>query len=155
MKLTAEAKRRGVKILNRIQVTDLIATNGQIAGAVGVGTRTGDVYFFKAKSVVLASGRSERLSRNLTGIDFNRRLPPTLSGDGTSMALRAGLPIINIEFLSGRRLLAAGNYYPNYGDPRNTTQPAGRIIDDAGNVVVPRTRFYSWETLGKKKVDAA
>lgn len=155
VKLTAEVKKRGVKILNRIQVTDLIATNGQITGAVGVGTRTGDIYFFRAKSVVLASGRSERLSRNLTGIDFNRRLPPTLSGDGTSMALRAGLPIINIEFLSGRRLLAAGNYYPNYGDPRNTTQPAGRIIDDAGNVVVPRTKFYDWEKLGKEKADPA
>ena len=155
VKLTAEAKRRGVKIVNRVQATDLITTDGQIAGVVGVGTRTGDIYFITAKSVVLASGRSERLSRNLTGIDFNRRLPPTLSGDGTSMALRAGLPIINIEFLSGRRLLAAGNYYPNYGDPRNTTQPAGRIVDGTGNVIVPRTEFYNWEMLGKEKVDAA
>ncbi len=154
-KLTAEAKRRGVKIINRVQTTDLIADDGRIAGAVGVGTRTGDVYFFTAKSVVVSTGRSNRLSRNLTGIDFNNRLPPTLTGDGTSMLMRLGLPIINIEFLGGKRLIAAGNYYPNYGDPRNTTQPAGRIIDDQGNEIVPRAYFYDWEKLGKEKADPA
>jgi succinate dehydrogenase/fumarate reductase flavoprotein subunit len=153
-KLTAEAKRRGVKIINRVQMTDLTVTDGQVSGAVGVGTRTGDVYFFRTKALVLATGRSNRLSRNLTGIDFNTRLPSTLTGDGTSMATRVGLPIVNIEFLGGRRLNAAGNYYPNYGDPRNTTQPAGRITDQAGNVIVPRTRFYDWEKLGKEKIDA-
>jgi succinate dehydrogenase/fumarate reductase flavoprotein subunit len=152
-KLTAEAKRRGVNIINRVQMTDLIVSDGQISGAVGVGTRTGDIYSFKAKAVVLSSGRSNRLSRNLTGIDFNTRMPSTLTGDGTSMAIRAGLPIINIEFLSGSRLNAAGNYYPNYGDPRNTTQPAGRIIDGRGNVIVPRTHFYDWDNLGKEKAD--
>ena len=154
-KLTAEAKKRGVKIINRVQTTDLIADNGIITGAVGVGTRTGEVHFFTAKAVVLSTGRSNRLSRNLTGIDFNNRLPPTLTGDGTSMLMRLGLPIINIEFLGGKRLIAAGNYYPNYGDPRNTTQPAGRIIDDQGSEIVPRAYFYDWEKLGKEKADPA
>ncbi|MEO0249681.1 MAG: FAD-dependent oxidoreductase, partial [candidate division WOR-3 bacterium] len=89
--LTKEARRRGVTILNRVQMTDLVTNNGQIAGAVGVGTRTGDIYFIKAKAVVMSAGRSNRLSRNQTGFDFNTRLPSPLSGDGTSMALRAGL----------------------------------------------------------------
>jgi len=152
-KLTQEAKRRGVQIINRVQMTDLITTDGQISGAVGVGTRTGDIYFFKAKAVVLSSGRSNRLSRNPSGVDFNTRLPSPLSGDGTSMAVRAGLPIINIEFLSARLLAPCGNYCPNYGDPRNTVQPAARIIDGEGNLVVPRTQFYDWEKLGKGKFD--
>ncbi len=152
-KLTQEAKRRGVQIINRVQMTDLITTDGQISGAVGVGTRTGDIYFFKAKAVVLSSGRSNRLSRNPSGVDFNTRLPSPLSGDGTSMAVRAGLPIINIEFLSARLLAPCGNYCPNYGDPRNTVQPAARIVDGEGNLVVPRTQFYDWEKLGKDKFD--
>ena len=150
--LTKEAKRRGVDIINRVQMTDLIATDGQISGAVGVGTRTGDIYFFRAKAVVLSSGRSNRLSRNPTGFDFNTRMPSPMSGDGTSMAIRAGLPIINIEFLTNILGLGpCGNYNPNYGDPRNTVQPAARITDGEGNVIVPRTQFYNWENLGKEK----
>ncbi len=153
IKLTQEAKRRGVNIIDRVQMTDLITNNGQISGAVGVGTRSGDIYSFKAKAVVLSSGRSNRLSRNPSGFDFNTRLPSPLSGDGTSMAIRAGLPIINIEFLSSRLLAPCGNYCPNYGDPRNTVQPAGRIVDGEGNIIVPRTQFYGWENLGKEKFD--
>ena len=149
--LTREAKRRGVDIINRVQMTDLIITDGQISGAVGVGIRTGDIYFFKARAVVLSTGRSNRLGRNPTGFGFNTRIPSPMSGDGTSMAIRAGLPIINIEFLSGRRMAPCGNYNPNYGDPRNTVQPAGRIIDGNGNLIVSRTRFYDWENLGKEK----
>jgi succinate dehydrogenase/fumarate reductase flavoprotein subunit len=56
-----------------------------------------------------------------------------------------------MEFLSGRILAPCANYSPNYGDPRNTTQPAARIIDGQGNVLVPRTSFYDWENLGKEK----
>ena len=153
--LTREAKRRGVTILNRVQMTDLIIDNGQVAGGVGIGTRTGDIYFIKAKAVVMSNGRSNRLSRNQTGFDFNTRLPSPLSGDGTSMAMRIGLPIINGEFLGSRLLAPCGNYNPNYGDPRNTVQPAARIVDNAGNVIAPRTQFYDWEKLGKEPFDAA
>jgi succinate dehydrogenase/fumarate reductase flavoprotein subunit len=150
--LTKEARKRGVTIVNRVQMTDLITNEGQIAGAVGVNTRTGDIYSFKAKVVVLSSGRSNRLTRNPTGFDFNTRIPSSMSGDGTSMAIRAGLPIINAEFLAGQNIAAAfGNYNPNYGDPRNTVQPAARIIDGEGNVIVPRTQFYDWASLGKEK----
>ena len=69
------------------------------------------------------------------------------------MAIRAGLPIINIEFLSSRLLSPCGNYCPNYGDPRNTVQPAARITGDIGDIIVPRTQFYNWENLGKEKID--
>ena len=150
--LTKEARRRGVTIINRVQMTDLVTVDGQIAGAVGVNTRTADIYLFRAKAVVLSSGRSNRLTRNPTGFDFNTRIPSSMSGDGTSMAVRAGLSIINAEFLAGQNIAAAaGNYNPNYGDPRNTVQPAARIIDGEGNVIVPRTQFYDWDSLGKEK----
>ena len=149
--LTREVKKRGVSIFNRVQMMDLLVTDGQVAGAVGVGTRTGDIHVFRAKAVVLASGRANRLGRNLTGYDFNTRMPGPFSGDGQSMAIRAGLTQINMELLSGRILAPCANYGPNYGDPRNTTQPAARIIDGKGNVLVPRTWFYDWEKLGKEK----
>jgi succinate dehydrogenase/fumarate reductase flavoprotein subunit len=131
---------------------DLLISQGQVAGAVGVHTRSGEIFAFQAKAVVLATGRSNRLSRNLCGFDFNTRMAAPLSGDGTSMAMRAGLPIVSSEFLSNILGLGpCGNYNPNYGDPRNTVQPAARIVDGRGNEVVPRTRFYDWSTLGKEK----
>jgi succinate dehydrogenase/fumarate reductase flavoprotein subunit len=104
--------------------------------------------------LVLCTGRSNRLSRNPSGVDFNTRLPSPLSGDGTSMAIRAGLSVINSEFLGGRLLTPCGYYNPNYGDPRNTVQPAARIMDAVGNVIVPRTEFYDWEKLGQEPFDA-
>jgi succinate dehydrogenase/fumarate reductase flavoprotein subunit len=150
--LTKQVRKRGVKIINRVQMTDLLTTDGQISGAVGVGIRTADIYAFKAKAVVLSSGRSNRLSRNLTGFDFNTRMPSPMTGDGTSMAIRAGLPVVNVEFLSNILGLGpCGNYNPNYGDPRNTVQPAARIIDGQDKVIVPRTQFYDWDNLGKQK----
>jgi succinate dehydrogenase/fumarate reductase flavoprotein subunit len=153
IKLTAEAKRRNVNIINRVQVTDLIKSDGQISGAVGIGTRTADIYLFKAKTVVLCSGgRQTRIHSNPSGVDFNTFSPPTLTGDGTSMAFRVGLPIVSMESLTGKSHLRAGaNYNPNYGDPGNTTQPAARIVDWKGNILVPRTQFYNWENLGKEK----
>ncbi len=150
--LTREAKKRGTKIFNRVQMTDYIIQDGQVSGAVGVHTRTGEVYLFKAKAVVASTGRANRLSRNPSGFDFNLRMPSPMSGDGMSMAIRAGLSIVNNEFLSNILGAAAcGEYYPNYGDPRNTVQPAARIIDGDGTLLVPRTQFYNWEDLGKVK----
>jgi succinate dehydrogenase/fumarate reductase flavoprotein subunit len=151
-RLTAEIKRRGVQIINRVSISDLVKTGGQICGAVGVGTRTADIYFFKAKAVVLSTGGLTRIHRNPTGVDFNTFGPPACTGDGSSMALHIGLPIVNMESLSGKPHLRAGaNYNPNYGDPRNTVQPAARIVDWKGNVLVPRTQFYDWKNLGKEK----
>lgn len=153
-KLTAEAKSREVNIFNRVQMTGLIRTDGQISGAVGIGTRTADIYLFKAKAIVLCAGGLTRIHRNASGLDFNTFIPPTCTGDGSSMAFRAGLPVINKEALGGgtnRSLRVGANYNPNYGEPGNTTQPAARIIDWKGNVIIPRTHFYDWEKLGKVK----
>jgi succinate dehydrogenase/fumarate reductase flavoprotein subunit len=153
--LTREARRRGVKIINRVMMTDLISSpEGHISGALGVGTRDGKIYAFKTKAVVTSTGRVNRISRSHTGVWGNTRLPAYETGDGRAMAFRAGLPIINMEFLSPSSF-AIGNFELNLGAPRNTTQPAGSVVDGDGKVIVPRTYFYDWETLGKEKVDAA
>jgi len=151
--LTKEAKKRGVKIINRVTMVDVLTTpEGRISGALGVGTRDGKIYSFKAKAVVSSTGRVNRLTRSLTGVWGNTRLPAYETGDGRSMAFRAGLPIINMEFLSPSAF-AIGNFELNLGAPRNTTQPAGSIVDGDGKVIVPRTHFYDWDNLGKNRVD--
>jgi len=114
--------------MNRNMMTDLMVSDGQIAGALGVGTRTGDIYFFRTKAVVLSSGRANRLTRNAMGVNFNLNLPPHLSGDGKVMALQAGVDIVNMEFLEPRNF-GKGVNQPSSGFPRNTFQPAGAIVD--------------------------
>ncbi len=153
LKLTREAKKRGVTIINRVMVIELISTNGQVSGALGVGTNDGKIYFFKSKAIVLSTGRVNRLSRTVTGVWGNHRIPVNETGDGRAMALRAGMPIINMEFYSPASF-SIGNFELNLGSPRNTVQPAASIVGPRGETIVPRTYFYDWGKLEKEKVDA-
>jgi succinate dehydrogenase/fumarate reductase flavoprotein subunit len=152
IKLTKEAMRRGVNIVNRVMVVALLITGGQVAGALGAGTNDGRLYSFRAKTVVMSTGRANRLTPNVTGIWGNHRIPANETGDGRAIALRAGVPVINMEFLSSG-YYSIGNYELNLGSPRNTVQPAAAVTDADGKDIVPRTRFYDWSKLGKEKVD--
>jgi succinate dehydrogenase/fumarate reductase flavoprotein subunit len=120
-----------------------------------VSTRSNELYLFRAKAIVLCTGLSNRLTRNLIGVDFDTVLPPSLAGDGKRMALCCGLDIINMEFLPPVSEFVFGVNQMTGGAPRNTFQPAGSVVDAKGKVIVPRTEFYNWENLGKGKVDAA
>ena len=154
VKLTLEAKKRGVNIINRVMMIALLVSNGRISGALGVGTNSGNIYAFRSKTVVMSTGRANRMTPNVTGIWGNHRIPVNETGDGRAMAFRAGVPVINMEFLSSG-YYSIGNYELNLGSPRNTVQPAAAVTDAEGNVIVPRTRFYDWDNLGKEKVDPA
>ena len=131
-------------------VADLLVTDGRIAGAVGVDTRTGKIYLFKAKAVVVSTGRVNRLSRTVTGVWGNHRVPVNETGDGRAMALRAGVPIINMEFFTPPGY-SIGNFELNLGSPRNTVQPAGSVVGPKGEAIIPRTYFYDWDKLRQQK----
>ncbi len=155
-KLTEHVIKRGVHIINRVMITDLISTNGQISGALGLSTRTMDIYFFSAKAIILSTGRSNRLGRHETGIDFEWRAPGSLSGDGKSMALKAGLELINMEFLTPMAIRVR-NYHQT-GGPQGgvaTWHPASDVIDSDGRIIFFRNYFYDWEKYFKEKIDAA
>ena len=70
------------------------------------------------------------------------------------MAFRAGLPIINMEFLSNANY-SIGNFELNLGAPGNTVQPAAAVVDGKGETLIPRTQFYDWENPGEKREVAA
>lgn len=154
LRLTRQARKRGVEIFNRVMITDLLSFDGEIAGALGVGVRDGNIYLFRAKAVVLSTGRSNRMTRSMSGPRHNLRVPAEDTGDGKAMALRAGVGVINMELLTGLWFSIGGNEI-NLGSPRNTTQPAGSITGPGGEVFVPRTQFWDWSTLGKEKINAA
>jgi len=154
LRLTRQAKKRGVEIYNRVMMTDLLFSNGEIAGALGVGVRDGNIYLFRAKAVVLSTGRSNRMTRSNTGPRHNLRVPAENTGDGKAMALRAGVGVINMEFLTSLWFNIGGNEI-NLGSPRNTTYPAGSITGAKKEIFVPKTQFFDWSKLGKEKINAA
>ncbi len=153
--LSKQVSKRGIRVVNRVMMTDLLVTDGRISGALGVGTRTHEIYVFKTKSVVLSTGRAGRLSRNVTGTDFNINRPPGQTGDGKIMALNSGCRLINMEFF-GRKFLNIGPYQQSTGSPRSTTWPAGAMINSKGETIIPKTYFTNWDKyIGEKakKID--
>ncbi len=88
--LRKQAEKVGVKILDRIMVTDLLKQDGKVVGAIGFPTDSYDLYIFKAKATVLAGGNNCFRSPG-----FHTSM---LSGDADGMAYRAGAEITGKEF---------------------------------------------------------
>jgi len=93
----------GVKVLDRTMVIDLLTSDGNVVGAVGIDSRKGDFYVFKAKAVVMATGNSVVLAEGVEGP------PASYTGDGIAMALRSGAQLRAMEF--GKLELASASKY--------------------------------------------
>jgi len=82
-----------LKVFAEVTVTDLITdANGAIAGAYAYYRETGDFVLFKAPAVVLATGGIGK-SFKVTSNSWE------CTGDGMSLALRAGSTLLNMEFV--------------------------------------------------------
>lgn len=92
------ARNTGARVIERAMVTDLLLEEGRPRGAVAFHVRHGAVYFILARAVVLATGDTNRLSRNASGVPFDSWHSPYNTGDGQAMALRAGARLANMEF---------------------------------------------------------
>ena len=71
---------------------DLIMENGQCRGVVAIDMATGRLHRFRAHRVILATGGYGRAFFSCTSAH-------TCTGDGNAMALRAGLPLQDMEFV--------------------------------------------------------
>ena len=80
----------GVRILDNVMMCELLKQDGAAAGAIGFHIRSGQTYVIKAGAVVMATG-----SINLKSGSY-----PVYywSGDGESMAYRAGAEVAGAEF---------------------------------------------------------
>lgn len=80
----------GVRILDRVMITDLIAVDGRVLGAVGFDTRKGDFYTLKAKATILSTGSGAFKAAGWTDSYW--------TADGDAMGYRAGAAITGKEF---------------------------------------------------------
>jgi succinate dehydrogenase/fumarate reductase flavoprotein subunit len=99
--MAAAMKKRGVNVLDRTMVLDLLTNKGKVVGGTAVNTRTGEFIVIKAKAVVIAAGKYLRHCNPSTstwkykmGYDMN----PS-SGDGQAAAYRAGSDISSMELM--------------------------------------------------------
>ena len=89
--------RHNVEFYNEFYVLDLILVKDEEgkprpAGVVSYDLAAGEVHVFQAKSVIFASGGCGKIFKTTSNAH-------TLTGDGMAIALRAGLPLEDMEFV--------------------------------------------------------
>ncbi len=87
--LRARARKLGAKIMNKIEVVELLKQGDRVTGAVGFNVLDGRFYIFKAKATLLVNGSCNYRAR---------RMWAAASGDGIAAAYRAGAEMRNAEF---------------------------------------------------------
>ena len=96
--LYRQLRRVQILISNRYMSTRLLtASDGRVAGAIAVNTRTSDFLVFRAKSVILCMGAAGRLGLPTSGYLFGTYENAANSGDGYAMAYHARAALANLE----------------------------------------------------------
>jgi len=90
--LTEEIRRRDVDVMEEVFVTNLLAKDNQIQGAVGISFKTGSLLVFKAKATILASGGGGRVYKITSNAAQD-------TGDGYAVAYHAGCRLLDMEMV--------------------------------------------------------
>jgi fumarate reductase (CoM/CoB) subunit A len=88
--LKEEIIRRGIECIEEVMITSLVTENDQVIGATGLNLKDSSLIYFKAKSVILASGGAGQLYP-VTSNTFQK------NGDGFAIAYRAGADLVDME----------------------------------------------------------
>ena len=89
--LVNSARTRNIILFDDFYVTGLLtARDGEIAGAVGLSMKTGEIWTISASSVILATGGNGWLWQVTD-------CPQDASGEGICLALRAGAELVDME----------------------------------------------------------
>jgi succinate dehydrogenase flavoprotein subunit len=136
----------GTTFLNEWYAVDLVKNSkGQVAGVIAIDMETGETVYIKAKATVLATGGAGRIYQSTTNALIN-------TGDGVGMAIRAGVPMQDIEMwqfhptgIAGAGVLVTegcrgeGGYLVNKDGERFMERYAPNAKDLAGRDVVARS----------------
>ncbi|GAA5127599.1 succinate dehydrogenase flavoprotein subunit [Alloalcanivorax gelatiniphagus] len=83
--------KNGTQFYNEWYAAELVKdAQGNVCGVIAISIESGETVFFKAKATVFATGGSGRIFASTTNALIN-------TGDGVGMALRAGVPVQDIE----------------------------------------------------------
>jgi len=127
-------RKRGVNVLERTMVVDILTDQGAVVGATAVNTRTGEFIVIKARAVVIATAACSRVYNPEPPVSWNYRYnyhwcPSSVSGDGWAMAYRAGAELSSME-QSGRGGRLRDDKVMSYGNHGNEGVSAKRVTWD-------------------------
>ena len=88
--LKEEIIRRDIECIEEVMITSLITDEDQVIGATGLDLKDSSLIYFKAKSVILASGGAGQLYP-VTSNTFQK------NGDGYAISYRAGAKLVDME----------------------------------------------------------
>ncbi len=89
--LYQQCTKEGVEFHNEYHVVDLLVEDGTCRGVVALELATGDLHVFRASGVLMATGGHGRVWEVTSNA-------VTLTGDGLTLASRAGIPLEDLEF---------------------------------------------------------
>jgi len=89
--LKKTAAMRGIKMMDKIFVVDLLKNDDHVVGALAFGLVDGRIYLFNAKAVIVATGNCGYL---------HEKTYASVLGEGPAMGYRAGAQLTNAEFNS-------------------------------------------------------
>jgi succinate dehydrogenase / fumarate reductase flavoprotein subunit len=90
--LYQQAVRTGLKVFEEWLVLRLVVGSRKAIGLIAYHIPTGEIVPFRAESIVIATGGYGRIYSRSTNALIN-------TGDGAAMALRAGAPLMDMEFV--------------------------------------------------------
>ena len=82
----------GVRRIGDLAIVDIVVEDGRACGAVAIHIPTSEIVTIAATSVIIATGGLTRLYRRNSASS-------NMGGDGYALALRAGAPLIDMEFV--------------------------------------------------------
>ena len=121
-----------VRILPGLTIFDLIVEDGKIRGAFGF-HKDGKSYLIRSKAVILATGGAGAIYRR----NDNQR---SILGDGYVLALKAGLPLYDLEFVQcypfvlAEPRLSTFILYPPYSNEARLLNEQGEGLLEASGV---------------------
>lgn len=177
--LAKEARRLGCGTLEKCAVTGLLTGDTGVIGACGFHIRTGTFYTIRAKSILLATGNTNRIYENPSGQPFNTWQCPADTGAAQTMALNAGADLANMEVMritvvprgfsaaglnaltgmGGRFVNAAGEEFMSRYHPAGNKAPRyklveavlGEVLDGRGPVYVDCRHLSAGDLAHLKK----
>ncbi len=100
--LYRQIKKRKIRVKEDFFVVDLLVCDDAVGGVIGLDLRNGTIEVYRAKSTVLATG-------GFMGCYNFTTANPTATGDGHAMAYRAGVKMMDMEFV---QFIPAAHLWP-------------------------------------------
>ncbi|SJZ52469.1 L-aspartate oxidase [Selenihalanaerobacter shriftii] len=120
-----------IKVENGIFVIDLLTEDDRCHGALAYDNQQGEYVAYLAKAVVLATGGAGQLYQETSN-------PEVATGDGIALAYRAGVEVMDLEFVQFHPTTLQLNGIPNFLISEAVRGEGAVLRDQSGDRFMPK-----------------